>query len=180
MRTKDKVSVFWFRRDLRLFDNHGLLNALKSGHPVLPIFIFDTKILSSLSEKKDKRVSFIYQNLKDIETELNQYGASLWVIHDTPLNAFQTICDTFDVAEVYSNHDYELYSIRRDHEIAAFLKTRDISFHSSKDQVIFEKSEVMKNDGTPYTVFTPYSKIWKLKLMESGFLHTTVKIICRI
>ena len=166
---KTKVSVFWFRRDLRLFDNHGLFKALKGKNNVLPIFIFDKSILSLLGDKSDKRVNFIYQNLRQIESELNRSGSSLWVIHDSPINAFKLISSKFDVAEVYLNHDYEPYAIRRDKEIADFLSSHNISFHSFKDQVIFEKDEVMKGDGTPYTVFTPYSRIWKQKLRETKF-----------
>ena len=163
----DKVSVFWFRRDLRLIDNHGLFRALKSKRKVLPVFIFDKSILDNLFDKKDKRVSFIYQNLLNIEKEINKLGSSLWVIYDTPLNAFKLICSTFDVSEVYTNHDYEPYAIKREKEISDFLCLNKILFHSSKDQVIFEKDEVMKKDGTPYTVFTPYSKIWKQRLKET-------------
>ena len=165
--SENKISVYWFRRDLRLFDNHGLFSALNNNSKVLPIFIFDKNILDNLSDKKDKRVSFIYQNLLNIEKEINKFGSSLWVIYDTPLNAFKLICSTFDVGEVYTNHDYEPYAIKRDKEISNFLNLNKISFHTSKDQVIFEKDEVMKSDGTAYTVFTPYSRIWKQKLMET-------------
>ena len=162
--SQEKVSIFWFRRDLRLDDNHGLFEALKSKNKVLPIFIFDKDILENLSEKKDKRVSFIHQNLQNIENELNKYGSSLWLIHDTPINAFKLICASYNVAEVYTNHDYEPYAIKRDKEVSDLLVMMKIAFHTFKDQVIFERGEVLKNDGTPYTVFTPYSKVWKEKL----------------
>ncbi|MES2799692.1 MAG: deoxyribodipyrimidine photo-lyase [Bacteroidota bacterium] len=165
--TNNKISVFWFRRDLRLFDNHGLLRALQSGNDVLPIFIFDKHILDALADKNDARVSFIYQNLLNIEDELNKVGASIRVIHDTPMNAFQLICSTYNVSEVYTNHDYEPYAIQRDKELADFLSAQNIGLHTFKDQVLFEKNEVMKSDGTPYTIFTPYSKIWKQKYMET-------------
>jgi len=168
MRTKEKVTVFWFRRDLRLFDNHALLMALQSETPVLPIFIFDTHILNNLTHKNDKRVSFIYQQIKELEASLNQLGASLWVINDTPLNGFKKICSTYDVDSLFFNSDYEPYGIRRDQEITTFLKTLNISCYSLKDHVIFEKNEILKNDSTPYSVFTPYSKIWKQKLAENG------------
>lgn len=163
-----KISIFWFRRDLRLFDNHALFKALKSGNKVLAVFIFDKDILDKLDNKTDKRISFIYQNLLNIENELNEYGSSLWVIHDTPINAFKKICSTINVGAVYTNHDYEPAAIQRDNEILEFLNSHNISMLTSKDQVIFEKNEVLKNDGTPYTVFTPYSKIWKQKLNENG------------
>lgn len=166
--SQEKVSVFWFRRDLRLNDNHGLFEALKSKNKVLPIFIFDKNILENLSDKKDKRVAFIYQNLQNIEKEINKYGSSLWLIHDTPINAFKLICNTYCVVEVYTNHDYEPYANKRDIEVSDYLSSLNIEFHTRKDQVIFEKDEVMKGDGTPYTVFTPYSKIWKEKLNKNN------------
>lgn len=160
------VSVFWFRRDLRLHDNHGLYEALKNSNEVLPVFIFDKIILNRLSDKKDKRVSFIHKTLKKLTTELQIHSSSLLVLYDEPLNAFKTICESFKVKNVFTNHDYEPYAIERDLQICDWLKSKGISFHSFKDQVIFEKGEVMKSDGTPYTIFTPYSKIWKQKLTD--------------
>lgn len=164
MKNLNSVTVFWFRRDLRLHDNHGFYEALKSSNTILPIFIFDRSILDKLYDKKDKRVSFIHQPLKNLTIELQKHGASLLVLHDEPLNAFKTICESFDLKSVFTNHDYEPYAIDRDLKIKEWLKTKNIPFHSFKNQVIFEKGEVMKSDGTPYTIFTPYSKIWKQKL----------------
>ncbi|TMI65285.1 MAG: deoxyribodipyrimidine photo-lyase [Bacteroidetes bacterium] len=159
-----QVNIFWFRRDLRLFDNHGLFRALKSGKPVLPIFIFDKKILGALPDKNDRRVSFIYDSLKKIQEQLIQSGSSLHLFYDTPLNAFKNLAEEYRIGEVFTNHDYEPYAIKRDEEIFGFLKERGIRFSSYKDQVIFEKREVLKPDGKPYTIFTPYSKTWKAKL----------------
>lgn len=160
------VTIFWFRRDLRLSDNHGLFKALSSGFPVLPVFIFDKNILDALDDKKDKRVSFIYQRLLTIQKQLEDAGSSLFIIHSTPVQAFEKICSSFDVKKVFTNHDYEPYAIKRDQEVGDFLKERNISFHTFKDQVIFGKSEVLKPGGTPYTVFTPYSNAWKQKFKE--------------
>jgi deoxyribodipyrimidine photo-lyase len=160
---KEPVSIFWFRRDLRLTDNHGLYRALKKSNSVLPVFIFDKFILEKLSNRQDKRVAFIHQALHPINELLKKTGSSLYVLHDTPLEAFKKICDNFKVTEVFANHDYEPYALKRDQSIKDFLAQKNISFHTYKDQVIFEKSEVMKADGKPYTVFTPYSKIWKQK-----------------
>lgn len=161
-----RVSVFWFRRDLRLFDNHGLYRALKSGNPVLPVFIFDKNILDELKDKNDRRVSFIHDTLNSIQQQLIQLGSSLYTIFDTPENAFKLLAEEFKIAAVYTNHDYEPYAIQRDAEMAASLKKQGIDFNSYKDQVIFEKNEVLKPDGKPYTVFTPYSKTWKSKLED--------------
>ncbi|CAN5476089.1 deoxyribodipyrimidine photo-lyase [soil metagenome] len=163
-----KISIFWFRRDLRINDNHGLYEALKSSDKILPLFIFDKNILDELKDKKDRRVSFIYKALENLNKEFVKHDSSLFTIHDTPLNAFKTICNNFEVKAVYTNHDYEPYAIDRDKQISDFLISENIAFHTFKDQVMFEKSEVMKSDGTPYTVFTPYSKIWKSKLNDTG------------
>jgi deoxyribodipyrimidine photo-lyase len=157
------VSVFWFRRDLRLNDNHGLYEALKNSDAVLPVFIFDTLILDKLPGKKDKRVVYIHETLSQIDSVLREHGSSLLIIHDTPKNAFEKLCNDFTVKAVYTNHDYEPYAIERDKIVKDFLSEKNISFHTYKDQVIFERSEVMKPHGEPYTIFTPYSKIWKQK-----------------
>lgn len=164
MKNRQSVTVFWFRRDLRLHDNHGLYEALLSENKVLPIFIFDKNILDKLAAKKDKRVSFIYQTIQKINATLQKNGSSLYVVYDEPLQAFKNIYDTFDVKQVFTNHDYEPDAIKRDEQIKTWLATKNISFHTFKDQTIFEKEEVLKSDGLPYTVFTPYSKIWKQKL----------------
>lgn len=156
-----KIAVFWFRRDLRLNDNAGLFHALNSGFPVLPVFIFDSEILEKLNSKSDARVTFIHSQIKKINGELMENGSSLKVLHDKPLAAFHKLTDEFEVAAVFTNTDYEQYAIKRDKEVGQFLKEKGIGFHSFKDQVIFEYNEVVKDDGTPFTVFTPYSRKWK-------------------
>lgn len=161
-----KISIFWFRRDLRLEDNAGLYHALKGAHPVLPLFIFDTNILEELEDKEDARVQFIHDTLSGIQEELKQWGSSVQVYHDTPLKAFQRIIKEYDVAQVYTNRDYEPYAIKRDQEIEALLQAKNISFHSFKDQVIFDQDEVIKDNKTPYTVYTPFSKKWKSLLED--------------
>src|SRR5690242_9610577 len=163
-----KINVFWFRRDLRFNDNTALYHALTGKFPVLAVFLFDKTILNQLDDKKDKRVSFIYKTLAQINAELQEHHSSLYVLHDTPVKAFEKICSDFDVKEVFTNHDYEPYAIERDAEIKSFLEGKNILFHTYKDQVIFERSEVMKPNGQPYTIFTPYSKTWKEKLKKEG------------
>ncbi len=164
---KNSISIFWFRRDLRLEDNFGLFQALSNEENILPIFIFDKNILENLDDKKDKRVSFIYKVLNNLNKQLLSLSSSLYTIHDEPLNAFKIICESYQVNSVYTNHDYEPYAINRDSKISDWLKTKNINFKSFKDQVIFEKNEILKSDGTPYTIFTPYSKIWKQRLHEN-------------
>lgn len=154
-----EVAVFWFRRDLRLYDNHGLYKALNSKEPVLPIFIFDTEILHTLP-KNDARVSFIYQQLVKLNTQLEQFQSSIFIFNETPLEAFKKLIGKYSIRTVYTNHDYEPYARERDKQIKEYLKTKGISFLSFKDQVIYEKNEIIKNDGTPYVVYTPYSKKW--------------------
>ena len=170
---KQPVTVFWFRRDLRLADNHGLFHALQGQYPVLPVFIFDKNILLALRDKKDRRVSFIHQTLSRLHEKLVKLGSSFFAIYDEPLSAFRTICDSFDVKEVVTNHDYEPYAIERDQQVSNFLASKNIGFRTFKDQVIFERSEVLKKDGSPYTTFTPYSKAWKQKFSEQEleFFH---------
>lgn len=161
---KQSISVFWFRRDLRLTDNAGLYHALRSGKPVLPVFIFDTDILDDLQNKSDKRLAFIRDALINIQKKLKELDSSLYVLHGTPLDCFKELIETFPIENVYTNHDYEPFAIARDQNIAAFLKERNITLHTFKDQVIFEKSEVVKDNREPYTVYTPYSRKWKEKL----------------
>ncbi len=158
-----KLSIFWFRRDLRLHDNAGFYHALKSGHPVLPIFIFDKNILDKLPEK-DARVGFLHSTLSDIKTELEKLGSTLDVRYGNPSEIWQQLLAEHDIAQVYTNHDYEQYAIKRDTEVKEMLESKEIEFKTYKDHVIFEKFEVTKKDGLPYTVFTPYSKVWKAKL----------------
>ncbi len=162
--TKQKINIFWFRRDLRLTDNAGLYHALKSGLPVLPVFVFDTEILEKINHKNDARVTFIHNQIEEINKELLEYGSSLKVLHGRPVKAFQNLVNEFELKAVFCNNDYEPYAIQRDKEIKAFLEGIKVEFHSFKDQVIFEHNEVVKDDGSPYTIFTPYSKKWKQKL----------------
>jgi deoxyribodipyrimidine photo-lyase len=165
--TKQKTAIFWFRRDLRLTDNTAFFHALKSGFPVLPIFIFDTEILEKLNSKNDARVSFIHSEILKMNDELVKLGSSLKVLHYKPLEVFRKLTDEFQIGAVYTNRDYEPFAIQRDKEIELFLNDKGIELHTYKDQVIFEHIEVLKDDGTPYTVFTPYSKKWKEKLGNS-------------
>lgn len=161
-----KISIFWFRRDLRLDDNAGLYHALKGAYPVLPVFIYDTNILDELEEKEDARVQFIYDALTDIQKQLAPWGTSIHAYHDTPLQAFQQIIKDFEVAQVYTNTDYEPYTIKRDLEIETLLRSINIPFHRFKDQVIFDQDEVVKDNKEPYTIYTPYSKKWKSLLED--------------
>jgi deoxyribodipyrimidine photo-lyase len=161
---KQPISIFWFRRDLRLNDNAGLYYALRAGRSVLPVFIFDTDILDDLKDKEDKRLAFIRDSLSDIQEQLEKKGCSLHVLHGRPLDCFKELINTYNVSAVFTNTDYEPYATKRDKEIASLLNDQDIAFHSYKDQVIFEKNEVLKDNGEPYTVYTPFSKKWKAKL----------------
>ena len=159
-----KVSFFWFRRDLRLEDNAGLYHALKGGLPVVPLFIFDREILDELEDKKDARVEFIHDTIREMQEELKGLGSSMVVRYGSPLEVWTALLEEYEVEAVYTNRDYEPYALRRDGEVKALLEGKAIAFHTYKDHVIFEKGEVLKADGTPYTVFTPYSRKWKAKL----------------
>src|SRR6476469_6895937 len=161
-----KVCIMWFRRDLRLHDNAAFYHALKSGLPVVPVFIFDTEILNDLEDKRDRRVEFIHDAITEMQNALIKLGSTMHVFYDKPLQAFEKLIEMYSVQSVFTNHDYEQYAMDRDNEIEQFLKTKSISFHHYKDQVIFDKNEVVKDDGTCYTVFTPYSRKWKATLTD--------------
>lgn len=148
-------------------DNTGLFHCLNKGNEVLPIFIFDKNILDRLDQKQDRRVDFIYQAILKLQEKLLLHGSSLMVLYDTPINAFKQITEKFEVKSVFTNRDYEPSALERDTKIENYLKAKDIVFNTFKDQVIFEKREVLKSNGEPYTVFTPYSKIWKQNLNET-------------
>ena len=155
------VNVFWFRRDLRLNDNAGLFHALKQGKPVVPIFIFDRNILGELDDRKDSRVEFIHRSLRELQKSLVDIGSTLDVRYGFPEETWEQLLKDYTIENAYTNHDYEPYARERDTGIAKILKANGISFFSYKDQVIFEKDEVVKDDGKPYTIFTPYSRKWK-------------------
>jgi deoxyribodipyrimidine photo-lyase len=157
----DKIRVFWFRRDMRLEDNAGLYEALSGEYPVLPLFIFDKHILDELP-KDDARVTFIHKELQKMRSHLqDHFGSSIATYHDTPEKVFKKLLEDYDIEAVYTNRDYEPYAQKRDAKINALLAENGVEFHDFKDQVIFEKTEVEKNDGGMYLVFTPYMKQWK-------------------
>jgi deoxyribodipyrimidine photo-lyase len=153
------MEVVWLRRDLRLEDNTALNAALKSGNPVLLLFIFDPNILQQLP-RNDARVSFIWERLKSINKQLNAKGSSLLCLHGDPLDCWKKVLLDFSVETVYCNKDYEPYALKRDLKICNFLGAQQIEFLCFKDQVIFEENEIIKDDGKPYTVFTPYKNKW--------------------
>ncbi|MDB4347569.1 DNA photolyase family protein [Bacteroidia bacterium] len=165
---KTKITVFWFRRDLRLKDNAGLFHALKGTTPVLPIFIFDKNILDKLEDKNDQRVQFIHKTIQVLKQEISNMGSDLRVFYTTPAEAFQILFNEYNLQEVITNKDYEPYAMVRDNEIRNLCKEKQISFKGCKDQVIFEENEIVKKDGKPYTVFTPYSKQWLMKFNDTA------------
>lgn len=166
---ENKVSIFWFRRDLRLEDNAGLYHALQSGFPVLPVFIFDETILGKLTARKDRRVDYIHQALEAINTALKAHHSKLTTYYGNPQEVFKTLSADFDIQAVFCNRDYEPEAIQRDTELHHFFKEKNIPFRAFKDQVIFDKSDILKNDGTPYTVYTPYAKKWREALSPENY-----------
>ncbi|WP_422009394.1 cryptochrome/photolyase family protein [Roseivirga pacifica] len=164
-----QINIFWFRRDLRLHDNTGLYYALKSDKPVLPIFIFDTQILDQLESKADARVNFIHDQIKQLKAQLEEHGSSIKIFNTNPLEAFKSLTETYDISEVYTNRDYEPQAIARDQEVEVLLKNNGIGFYTFKDQVIFEKEEITTATGSPYKVFTPYSRSWREKYKAGDY-----------
>jgi deoxyribodipyrimidine photo-lyase len=168
-----KTCIFWFRRDLRLEDNTALDAALRSGMPVLPVFIFDSNILDDLA-KDDPRVSFIYSTLSDINDRLRKAGGGLHIIRGDPSTVWKKLIRDFNPGAVYFNRDYEPYARERDLAVEKILTEARAEVHSFKDQVIFEANEILKSDGQPYTVFTPYSRKWLQKFKEKGRISPPV------
>ncbi|GAB4196120.1 MAG: deoxyribodipyrimidine photo-lyase [Thermoflexibacter sp.] len=162
----EKIAIFWHRRDLRLHDNAGLYHALKGDLPVLPLFIFDKNILDALEDRQDRRVTFIYQQIQRLSEELKNLGSSILVQYGKPEEVWAKILQQYEVKAVYTNHDYEPYAKERDTKVSHLLSKNNIPFYTFKDQTIFEKDEVLKDDGKPYTVFTPYSRKWKKQLND--------------
>jgi len=160
---KEKISIFWFRRDLRLDDNRGLYEALKSPFPILPIFLFDDNITGEL-DKDDPRINFIYDQIQQLYTQLKKYSCSLYCKKGDLKRSWVSLLEEYNIQEVYTNEDYEPYAIKRDLMIQKLLLNHGISFKTYKDQVIFAKCDVLKNDNTPYTVFTPFKNKWMSNL----------------
>lgn len=163
---REEVVACWLRRDLRLDDNTALYHALKSGKRVLIVFIYDTAILDKLPSRSDRRVQFISEQLKQINSTLANYNSTLLVEHGTPFDAWKRLTSRFNITAVYCNHDYEPYANERDGKIRHLLRSRGAQFHTYKDQCIFEKRELLTGTGNPYTVFTPYSRSWKSALTD--------------
>ncbi|MHA4894394.1 cryptochrome/photolyase family protein [Pedobacter sp. PWIIR3] len=170
-----EVSICWLRRDLRLEDNAALYHALKSDHPVLLLFIFDKNILDKLNAKDDARVTFIYQTICSLQEQLSKHKSSIFVGYGTPEEIWREVMQKYQVKSVFVNHDYEPYARQRDESLAEFLASEGIGFKSFKDQVVFEKDEVIKADGKPYTVFTPYYRQWEKKLKPFYYKEYPVK-----
>ncbi|MFN8789840.1 MAG: cryptochrome/photolyase family protein [Bdellovibrionales bacterium] len=183
--SKSKTRLFWFRRDLRLYDNEGLAYALSHFERVVPVFIFDTEILSRLGDKKDLRVQFIHQTLLEMKKELAQHGSDLRIEVGRPVEVFQKLHQELDFAGVLCNHDYEPYPRQRDEAVRKWAQSAGVEFQSFKDQVIFEQSEILTDAKKPYTVYTPYKKKWlsqfksddarerRVKGLESHFARLT-------
>lgn len=163
-------TIHWFRRDLRLHDNTALHHALASGLPVKCIFIFDENILSQLPEK-DKRVQFIHDRLCEMREKLQENGSDLWIYHGKPIEIWEELAKDENLKKVFTNRDYEPYAQKRDKAVYELLKSKDIDFKGFKDQVIFEKKEILSGKGTPYTVYTPFMKAWKKKFQENSELR---------
>ncbi|GGW31814.1 cryptochrome/photolyase family protein [Arenibacter certesii] len=162
----EKITIFWFRRDLRFEDNIGLYAALEDAHPVLPLFIFDEEILDTLPTN-DPRVTFIYNRVQQMRTQLTEeYSSTLAIYHGKPKEIFKQLIHEFKVHQVITNRDYEPYAIHRDKEIGSYLKSQNVAFNTYKDQVIFEENEIVKSDGNPYLVYTPYKNKWQAQFKD--------------
>ena len=167
-----KITLFWHRRDLRLEDNAGLYRALKSNNNIVPLFIFDKNILQHLEDKQDARVTFIHDQITRLKSELKALGTDIIVRYGEPLEIWAELLAEFDVEAVFTNKDWETYGIERDEKVSLLLENKNIPFKSYKDHLIFDKEEVLKDDGKPYTVFSPYSRKWMARLEKKMSLWT--------
>lgn len=168
MRRQEAVSIAWLRRDLRLDDNRALSEAAAGEYAVLVLFIFDTDILDEL-DRDDHRLVFIYDTLSALHREFSAHGGGIRFGYGKPTDVFKALTEQYDIKSVHAASDYEPYARQRDKAVAEYLKTQHIPYQGHKDQVIFEKNEIVKQDGNPYTVFTPYKKQW-LQRFRSGTL----------
>ena len=168
------TALFWHRRDLRINDNKGLFEALKQNEIVHPIFIFDKSILDKLPNN-DQRILFIYQEIESLKKSYQNLGSDLWVYYGEPSEIIPKIAQELNCSSVYFNNDYEPYALQRDQEIQVSLNNIKIEFIGNKDHVIFEKNEVLKDDGKPYTIFTPYSRKWKANLKEEDLREYSIE-----
>lgn len=181
---KQEISICWLRRDLRIDDHAALYHALKGKYPILLLFIFDKKILSRLPNPQDARVTFIFDTLEQLNTEISQLGSAILIKYGHPEQVWAETLANYSVKEVYTNHDYEPAARERDDALAEYLRSEGIPFHTFKDQVLFEKNEIIKADKTPYTIFTPYFRQWEQKLSVfyvkaypvSAYLHNLLPI----
>jgi len=166
-----KIALFWFRRDLRLDDNHALYRALADHTRVVALFIFDRNILDGLADRGDRRLVFIHRRIHELQQRIENCGGTLITRYGRPEAVFEKLASTYDLASVYANRDYEPYARERDAAVARMLAARGVPFHTFKDQCIFEKSEILNGQGKPYTVFTPYKKKWLASLTEFDLSH---------
>lgn len=176
---KQTVNIFWFRRDLRLEDNVGLYQALQSKHPVLPIFIFDEEILDKLP-KDDARVTFIHDTLQALNQILkSKYNSGIAMYYGKPEIVYKQLITEFTISTVFTNHDYEPYATSRDKAIATLLALHNIDFKTYKDQVIYERNDIVKDDGNPYKVYTPYSRKWLANFKANGLSFSPSETILK-
>lgn len=177
-------SLVWFRRDLRDFDHAALYHALKTSSQVFCIFVFDTEILDLLVNKQDRRVEFIWESVKELKAALQANGGDLIVIHGKARELIPMYALQANIHAVFSNRDYEPSAVVRDAEVAAKLAQNNIEFHSFKDQVLFEKDEVLSLSNKPYSVFTPYKNAHLKKLDDfylkpypvDSYIHNYAKV----
>ncbi len=166
----------WLRRDLRTDDHAALYHALRSAGRVWCAFVFDRAILDPLP-RADRRVEFIRDSLAGLDAALQALalshgveGAGLIVRHGLAVDEIPALATQLGVQAVFANHDDEPQAIARDVQVRGRLAEAGVVLHTSKDHVIFERSEVLTGAGTPYGVFTPYKNAW-LKKLDDYFMR---------
>ena len=171
-------ALVWFRRDLRSFDHAALYHALRFAQRVHCVFVFDTAILDALPARRDRRVEFIHGSLAELDAALNTLaqqaggaGAGLIVRHGRAQDEVPRLAFELGVDKVFANRDYEPDAIVRDSQVAQQLAAQGVGYEDFKDQVIFERDEVLTQAGKPFSVFTPYRNAW-LKAVDAFQLRS--------
>lgn len=165
---EEPVTLIWLRRDLRLSDQSAIDYALKQGKRSLFLFIFDENILNKL-DKTDPRISFIYQVINALNEELSAFQSKICMRKGKPIQVFEKLLQEFNINEIVTTNDYEPYAIKRDKEVENLLTHSNIRMIRLKDQVIFEKNEIINNSLSAFRVYTPYSVKWREKLTEEHY-----------
>lgn len=170
MKTSPTVAIWWIRRDLRLADNQALQQALSSAEQVLPLFILDPVLLKS-ERTSTRRVDFMLAGLRALDADLQRKGSRLILRHGEPLKVLTELKQEMDFQAIFAEEDFSAYARQRDDSVAALF-----DLHLCGGLTVLPPSLTVKADGSPYTIFTPYSKTWRENYQQPQLLPEPGKI----